>query len=187
VRSGFVSLLASEAGFSVVGELVSVSDARLTELSAEVLLWDVGLRAVLVDRAHLLELMPTLALVADEQAALELLRAGALGVLLRSADGERLLAALRAVASGVAVFEPGLLRGLIAARAASPEMLALTPREAEVLGLVAEGLSNKLIAGRLKISEHTAKFHVNAILAKLGADTRTEAVVLAARRGLLML
>ncbi len=62
----------------------------------------------------------------------------------------------------------------------------LTPREQEVLGLLAEGLSNKLIAARLGISEHTAKFHVNALLDKLGAETRTEAVVTAARRGLLM-
>lgn len=65
--------------------------------------------------------------------------------------------------------------------------MVLTPREAEVLGLLAEGLSNKLIADRLKVSDHTAKFHVNSILNKLGAETRTEAVVLAARRGLLML
>ena len=187
MRSGFAFLVASDAEFSVVGELTSVTDARLAELSAEAVLWDVGPRAALVDRSLSLELVPTLALVRDEPAALELLRAGALGVLLRSADGERLLAALRAVASGVAVFEPRLFRGLIAARAAAADMLALTPREAEVLGLVAEGLSNKLIGERLKISEHTAKFHVNAILAKLGAETRTEAVVLAVRRGLLML
>jgi DNA-binding NarL/FixJ family response regulator len=85
------------------------------------------------------------------------------------------------------VFDPVLLRSLLSARAAPPEALALTPREAEVLSLMAEGLSNKLIADRLRISEHTAKFHVNAILNKLGAETRTEAVVLAARRGLLML
>jgi two-component system, NarL family, nitrate/nitrite response regulator NarL len=91
------------------------------------------------------------------------------------------------VASGVAVFEPGLLRALTAGRAAPGDALLLTPRETEVLNLMAEGLSNKLIADRLKISDHTAKFHVNAVLGKLGAETRTEAVVLAARRGLLML
>ena len=71
--------------------------------------------------------------------------------------------------------------------AAPPDGLLFTPRETEVLALMAEGLSNKLIADRLKISEHTAKFHVNAILNKLDAETRTEAVVSAARRGLLML
>jgi DNA-binding CsgD family transcriptional regulator len=63
----------------------------------------------------------------------------------------------------------------------------LTPRESEVLQLMAEGLPNKLIADRLGISEHTAKFHVNAILTKLGAQGRTEAVVRAARLGLIIL
>jgi DNA-binding NarL/FixJ family response regulator len=94
---------------------------------------------------------------------------------------------VRAVANGIAVFEPGFLRTLVASRTAPVDSLTLTPREAEVLALIAEGLSNKLIADRLKISEHTAKFHVNALLTKLSAETRTEAVVLAARRGLLML
>jgi DNA-binding CsgD family transcriptional regulator len=63
----------------------------------------------------------------------------------------------------------------------------LTPREREVLALLAEGLSNKAIADRLAISEHTAKFHVNAVLAKLGVQRRTEAVVRAARLGLVTL
>jgi two-component system nitrate/nitrite response regulator NarL len=187
VRSGLVSLLGAESGFSLLSELGALDPRRLAEAGAELVLWDVGPRAVSIDRSLGSDLVPTLALVRDDEAALDVLRAGALGVLLRSADGERLLAALRAVASGVAVFEPALLRTLIVARAAPGESLALTPREAEVLNLLAEGLSNKLVADRLKISEHTAKFHVNAILTKLGAETRTEAVVLAARRGLLML
>jgi DNA-binding NarL/FixJ family response regulator len=128
-----------------------------------------------------------LALVRDQEAAHELLRAGAQGVLPRGVDSERLSAALRAVASGLAVFEPRLLGSALVTRVAHSDGSLLTPREAEVLRLMAEGLSNKLIAERLKISEHTAKFHVNAILAKLDAETRTEAVVSAARRGLLML
>ncbi len=63
----------------------------------------------------------------------------------------------------------------------------LTPRELEVLGLIGDGLPNKTIAGRLDISEHTVKFHVNAILGKLGAQSRTEAVTLATRMGLITL
>ena len=187
VRSGLVSLLGPESGFSSVSESATPGDARLAESGAELILWDVGPRAATVERSLSAERVPTLALVRDEDAARDLLRAGALGVLFRNADGERLLAALRAAANGVAVFEPGLLRALVAGRAPAGESLSLTPRETEVLGLIAEGLSNKLIADRLKISEHTAKFHVNAILTKLAAETRTEAVVLAARRGLLML
>jgi DNA-binding NarL/FixJ family response regulator len=169
------SLLGAEEDFSVK----SPSEAELA-------LWDAGPRAAVALRSAF-ERTPTLALVRDEESALELLRAGALGVLLRSVDGERLVAALRAVAVGLGVFDPALLSTLLAARAAPEDALSLTPREAEVLSLMAQGLSNKLIADRLKISDHTAKFHVNAILTKLGAETRTEAVVLAARRGLLML
>jgi DNA-binding NarL/FixJ family response regulator len=180
-------LLASEAGFSVVSEGAAWRDARPAENGAELILWDTGPRSPLVERSLAAEPVPTLALVRDEEAALELLREGALGVLLRSADSERLLIAVRAIANGLAVVEPALARTLVAGRVAASDSLSLTPREAEVLGLIAEGLSNKLIAARLKISEHTAKFHVNAIFTKLGADTRTEAVVLAARRGLLML
>ena len=186
MRSGLVSLLLSEPGFSSVSEL-EAPDARLAEAGAELVLWDLGPRAVTLERALEAERIPTLALVRDEETALEALRAGASGVLLRAADGERLLAAAHAVAQGVGVLEPALLRSLVAARAAPADSLSLTPRETEVLNLLAEGLSNKLVAERLKISEHTAKFHVNAILNKLGAETRTEAVVLAARRGWLML
>lgn len=158
-----------------------------TEGDAEVLLWDSGARPSGAAAVPALERTPTLALARDEDSALDLLRAGALGVLLRDAEGERLVAALRAVATGLGVFEPALLRSLLSARATPPDGPVLTPREAEVLRLMAEGLSNKLIADRLKISDHTAKFHVNSILNKLGAETRTEAVVSAARRGLLML
>jgi len=178
-----VSLLASDPGFTVVSEAASLGEARPAE--AELILWDTGPRALA--EGGLSERTPTLALVRDEEAAFELLRGGALGVLFRNLDGERLLVALRAVANGVAVIEPAFARALVTSRASAAEALALTPRETEVLALLAEGLSNKLIADRLKISEHTAKFHVNALFAKLGAETRTEAVVLAVRRGLLML
>ena len=72
-------------------------------------------------------------------------------------------------------------------RAASEPGAGLTPRETEVLALLAEGLSNKGIAARIGIAERTAKFHVESILAKLGAETRSEAIVLAARRGMVAL
>ena len=68
-----------------------------------------------------------------------------------------------------------------------PPVEELTPRELEVLGLLAEGLANKAIAYRLDISEHTVKFHVNSILSKLGAQSRTEAVIYATRLGLILL
>lgn len=187
MRSGLVALLELDPGFSVVAQASAPDAARGGTSNAQLLLWDVAPRVDAAARHAALDGTPTLALVRDEDSALELLRAGALGVLLRSAESERLLSALHAVASGLAVFEPAWLRTLSSARAAPADGLTFTPRETEVLGLMAEGLSNKLIADRLNISEHTAKFHVNAILNKLGAETRTEAVVSAARRGLLML
>ena len=187
MRSGLSSLLGPEQGFAITLQASAPDHAQGVLASAEVLLWDVGARASAAPRSALLDRTPTLALVPDEEAALDLWRAGASGVLWRSAEGERLLAAVRSVASGLAVFEPAFVRTLLAVRGTPADGLLLTPRENEVLSLMAEGLSNKLIADRLKISEHTAKFHVNAILTKLDAETRTEAVVSAARRGLLML
>jgi DNA-binding NarL/FixJ family response regulator len=120
----------------------------------------------------------------------------------REASGEEIIAAVLAAAGGLVALDRGLARALLeealpagagaAARAAGvPGETGpgepLTARELEVLQLVAEGLPNKLIAGRLHISEHTAKFHVASIMLKLGAASRTEAVTLAARRGLLIL
>ncbi|HYQ01431.1 MAG TPA: response regulator transcription factor [Polyangiaceae bacterium] len=187
VQNALVSLLGAEPDFRVVGQAGTPDDTLGGLAGADVLLWDVGTRAASARDPSLFARTATLALVRDEEAALDWLRAGALGVLLRSPEGERLVAALRAVATGLGVFDPTLVRSLLSTRAAARDTLQLTPREAEVLSLMAEGLSNKLIADRLKISDHTAKFHVNAILNKLDAETRTEAVVSAARRGLLML
>ncbi len=125
---------------------------------------------------------------------LEPLHAGAGAILPRSADRDQILAAIGAVANGLVVLPHSVLAGLIdgaalteasdsEAAAAAP----LTPRELEVLAAMADGASNKAIARRLDISFHTAKFHVAAILAKLDADSRTEAVTRAAQLGLVML
>ena len=131
--------------------------------------------------------IPVLALVSDDEVAAEALRAGARGVLFREADGPRLAAALLAVTRGLVAVDEALAepwrRRPVGLGAADP----LTPRERETLDLLAQGLSNRAIAQRMDIAERTAKFHVNAILAKLGAETRTEAVVIAARLGLIVL
>jgi DNA-binding NarL/FixJ family response regulator len=128
---------------------------------------------------------PALVLVADELAAERALAAGAAGVVVRSAPSARLAAALRAVAAGLRVEDPAV-RPAAAVRP-QPGAERLTARESQTLALLAEGLSNKEIGVRLGISEHTAKFHVVAVLDKLGATTRTEAVVLGARLGLVAL
>ncbi|MCS6843258.1 MAG: response regulator transcription factor [Caldilineales bacterium] len=142
---------------------------------------------------------PVVALVPDdEQSAAAALRAGCRGLLLRSADLETLTAALVAAACGLLVVDPALAallapQPLAAALPISPPTgtavlpEALTARELEVLALLAEGLPNKAIARRLGISEHTVKFHVNAIMGKLSAQSRTDAVVRATRLGLIAL
>jgi DNA-binding NarL/FixJ family response regulator len=104
---------------------------------------------------------------------------------MRKPDGPRLVAALVAVASGLTVLDFSLAPSFSTTEESTP--LQLTMREQQVLELLAAGCSNRRIARRLSISEHTAKFHVNGILVKLGAGTRTEAVVIGARRGLVML
>ena len=129
---------------------------------------------------------PVLALVQGEQDARAALSAGAAGAVLRSADGATLRAALLAVSRGLVVTEHGFT-SLRPAPEARPVAAAFTPREREVLALLARGLSNRDIADALEISAHTAKFHVNSILQKLGVERRTEAVVRAARMGLVTL
>ena len=98
-----------------------------------------------------------------------------------------LAAALVAVARGLSVLEGPLASEWLRPPDAPLAAEGLTPREREVLALLAEGLANKAIAARLGISEHTAKFHVNAILGKLGVENRAEAIVRAARLGLVAL
>jgi len=114
------------------------------------------------------------------------IRAGARGYLLKGAPGAEMLAAIRKVHAGDSYLSPGLSTKLVdQMQARSHGTRVLTAREQMVLGLMASGLSNREIAGSLAITERTVKFHVTAILNKLGADNRTQAVALASRRGLL--
>jgi DNA-binding NarL/FixJ family response regulator len=117
-------------------------------------------------------------------------------VVLRNDVGAELGPALTAVRHGLIVIDTALSSALIAAAPVRSETRPpehrrgggeLAERERQVVALLAEGLSNKLVADRLGISDHTAKFHVNGVMAKLGAGTRTEAVVEAVRRGLVTL
>ncbi|RKH07323.1 DNA-binding response regulator [Corallococcus sp. CA047B] len=176
-------------GWTVVASGTQVELETARGGPPDVVLWDTGLR--LTEGAAPDLGAPVLALVADEAAGELALGAGARGLLFRDVAPEMLVAALHAVARGLTVFEPGLSQVRAAPRNTAPTGApahdTLTPREREVLGLLAEGLSNKAIADRLVISEHTAKFHVNAVLAKLGVQRRTEAVVRAARLGLVTL
>ena len=132
---------------------------------------------------------PIAVLATDPDHAADALAAGARAVLARDIDPDALAAALLAIERGLTVLD-ALARTRVAPELPLPppsEHEELTARELEVLGLIASGLSNKGIARRLAISEHTAKFHVGSVLQKLGASSRTEAVVEGARRSLLTL
>ena len=195
-RAGLAALLGEQGGCAVAGQ-VSPSEYESVGpdvFSADVVVWDTGWGAgtdstFLPDDSHESGL-PVVVLLPDDSAASEAWADGARGMLLRDVDGPRLATAVRAVADGMVVLGPGL-SGAIAPQAAhGPELLAdtdLTPREMEVLRLVADGLPNKAIAQRLSISEHTVKFYVNAVFGKLGAQSRTEAVARATRMGLITL
>ncbi|MGO8970013.1 MAG: LuxR C-terminal-related transcriptional regulator [Myxococcaceae bacterium] len=187
VRAGLRAVL-EKAGWALAAEVDSLGRARAAwlELPFDAILWDAGPTPVL--EAGEAGAAPVVALVEDERAARAVLAAGAAGALLRAVEPATVGAALLAVTHGLTVSDASFhhLRPL-------PELPAaaspgdFTPREREVLALLAEGLPNRTIAERLGISRHTVKFHVNALLQKLGVERRTEAVVRAARLGLVVL
>ncbi len=148
---------------------------------------DVVLAAVPLD-----EVTPAAAivLVGDAAWSAEALRLGVRAVLPPDASAAEILAAIQIAAAGMAAVDPVELESLIAATTVQPAAepaTALTARELEVLRMLADGAANKNIAWKLGISEHTVKFHVAQILAKLNAGTRTEAVTLGIRQGLILL
>lgn len=191
VRGGFSALLAdSAAGESAIDDASQAASSS----GANVVLWDLGPSDATqsADFGSLVAAVdvPVIALGPPGTRALTWLGKGAAAVMRRDADEATLRAAIDSVLHGLTVIEPTLLEPDLESHASTqelPEGEAMTPRETEVLELMASGLSNRKIADRLGISTHTAKFHIGAILAKLDADTRTEAVVKAVQRGLVML
>ncbi|HEY4000412.1 MAG TPA: response regulator transcription factor [Candidatus Xenobia bacterium] len=121
------------------------------------------------------------------------LKHSVLGLLPRHADSPQILAALHAAAQGLNTLHPLFAPSLSPSAPPGPRpsmgssLSHLTPREVEVLGMLAEGLGNKIIADRLKISEHTVKFHLSSIFSKLHAGSRTEAVTMGARLGYIVI
>ena len=177
VRAGLAALLGAHE-VTVVAELSPEDNVEaFLDASLDALVWEGELDGL----PHLP--VPLLALVNEGEKVNGALFAGATGILFRSAGGERMAAALRAMMAGLVVLEPALTEFLEAEMREDAPFGELTPREGEVLGLLAEGLPNKTIAKKLDISEHTVKFHVNALLGKFGARTRTEVVARAVRSG----
>jgi DNA-binding NarL/FixJ family response regulator len=198
VRAGLRALLASAGDVDVVGEAPFLQTGLVETLDPlpDVVVVDAPSASALEDLLEWLDRQDMGVLVLGSPDGLDrvasLGSAFTWGYLLRESGPAELAAAIHAVASGLTVVEPDLLPRLL--REAHPptpvaerEGEELTQRERETLQLVAEGLTNKAIAARLAISDHTVKFHVASILAKLGAGSRTEAVHLAARQGLIAL
>jgi len=197
MRAGLRAVLEATTDSTVVGEAAGLAEgaALAGRLEPTVVLVDLGRSepAELAELGSLARDEPALGLVvlSDPGAVRHLpaLSRGRVGYLPRDADPSAIVQAIHSVAAGLVVLAPEMVPSLVAAPRPTdePPAEALTSRELEVLALLAQGLPNKAIAHRLTISEHTVKFHVGAILAKLGAASRTEAVMLAARQGLLML
>ncbi|MGW5325279.1 response regulator [Streptomyces sp. NPDC004014] len=202
VRQGFTVLLDTKPGIEVVGQAVHGLDAvaKVRELAPDVVLMDIRMpelggieatRRITADHPDVRVLVLT-TFDLDEY-VYEALRAGASGFLLKDASADQLAEAVRVVAAGDALLAPGITRRLIAEftrldgtprRPLMRRVGALTERETEVLTLIAHGLSNAEIAGRLVVAEQTVKTHVGRILVKLGLRDRTQAAVFAYESGL---
>jgi DNA-binding NarL/FixJ family response regulator len=196
VRAGLESMGAQRAGIEVVGA------SSLAGLSAAIgrLQPDVVLAAIeaqhdeppedLIAMAGREGAPAIMVLAPDLQSSWtgDALRSGIRAVLPGDLGPREILAAVEAAAAGLAVLHPQDIPTLVAERPLpAAQTQTLTPREAQVLAMLAEGHGNKTIAWKLGISEHTAKFHVASILSKLNAGTRTEAVTLGIRRGLIFI
>ena len=197
VRDGLVAILSTQPDFAMVGQAASGQEvmAQVAALKPDLVLLDLempGLDGVETLKALQTANLPVRVIVftafdTDER-IWSAVRAGAQGYLLKGAPREELFNAVRVVYSGGSLLQPVVASKLlhqVSRLQAGP--VALTARELEVLRLLAQGRQNKEIAAALTISQRTVKFHVSAIMTKLGADNRTEAVALAARRGLVQL
>jgi two-component system, NarL family, response regulator YdfI len=170
-------------------DAVLVDAGAIDELSAEETVWE---KLFAVSGANPIAIV-LLTDNFDRDRVAEALAGGVRGILPRSATGEEIASAIEAAAAGLIVLHPDILDALLPIEPAISRTLpvaplqALSPREIEVLRMLAEGSANKSIAKKLNISEHTVKFHVSSIFQKLNASTRTEAVTVGARMGLILL
>jgi DNA-binding NarL/FixJ family response regulator len=199
LRRNLEQLPHDDTAFALVGIVDHPSSVPelFNQYHIDVLLVDAPTRELLAEyrgghyRAALVVLLDR----ADAEDGVRSLNAGARAVLHRSSSRNEIIAAIKVISSGLVVLPPELLARLLHEGSPAGDVLKandagwaqLTRRELEVLAAMADGASNKVIARRLGISFHTAKFHVAAILAKLDADSRTEAVAKAAQSGLVML
>jgi len=192
-RVGLESIVRSHPEFQLAGSFGAVASlvsfARNTELDVIVIDSD-SIRDLLPERTSDAAIV-LLAEVSDARSISRLLRSGVRAILSRESDPDDVLSAIYAAYGGLVLLSTPAAESLAAIygdhalEVESESSEEITSREIEVLRMLAEGLVNKDIAARLGISEHTVKFHISSILDKLGASTRTEAVTLGIRRGLI--
>jgi NarL family two-component system response regulator YdfI len=192
-RAGLESIIHSHAEFHLAGSFGTVASlvsfAGSTELDVIVIDTD-SIRDLLVEPTSDTAIV-LLTEVTEARSISRLLRSGVRAILCRESDPDDVLCAIYAAYDGLVLLSPATAESLAAVYGDVPleveEELSeeITSRETDVLRMLAEGLVNKDIAARLGISEHTVKFHISSILDKLGASTRTEAVTLGIRRGLI--
>ena len=203
VRAGFAAMLDTQPDFSVLGTAADGAEAVRTcqQWCPDVVLMDIrmpgmdGIEATrLLTSADSGPRVLVLTTFDLDEYVYDALRAGASGFLLKDVTAERLFDAVRVIAEGEALLAPVITKRLITEfarqrpRTADPQrqLTALTPRETEVLRLIAAGLSNPEIAARLVVTEETVKTHVSRVLSKLGLRDRTQAVVAAYESGLVV-
>lgn len=190
IRMGLSAMLEDSPKLTVVksvSDIDSVND-RIVELPPDVLLFDwnsndyetktqsqfISATIILIDRLEEINLKTILA-------------DGVKGILPQTSTESEIIAAVEAVASGLVILHPEVVDNLWLLPETNLQQQTLTPREIEVLQMLTSGLSNKAIAQQLHISEHTVKFHVSSIFQKLDVSTRTQAVAVGVRLGLIML
>jgi two-component system, NarL family, response regulator YdfI len=199
VRATLVAVLTENPAFQVIGSFsVDEAFAKLEDLQPDVVLLNIGSP---VDEAMSIALesrgeppSATLVILTDDVEKLlaaDAVRSGVRAILPREAKPEQIYAAIQASIAGLIVIHPDALDSLLPTEEekqseVDPSDQILTPREIEVLRMIAEGMGNKEIASKLKISDHTVKFHISSTFTKLGAANRAEAVTLGIRRGLIM-
>ena len=198
-RAGLASLLTADPMFQVVGTF-SIDDAltRVEDLQPEIVLLDLdspsdeSLSAAIQSGGALVNSSVMILTEDPESLAVDVLGSGLRAILPRYATPEEIITAIQAAATGLVALHPEVFDSMLSRirpgqqSELDPSGQILTPREIEVLRMIAEGLGNKEIASKLSISDHTVKFHISSIFAKLGASNRAEAVTLGIRHGLIM-
>jgi len=194
-RAGLAVLLASHPDCQVVGQLngadllsdIQDGDGQIEKIDA--LIWDLGWDFAGDSPAWQEIDRPIVALVPDAEETAVLWSTGVMAVLPRSSSADHIIAAAQAATLGLITVDPEIAHfpNTVTTNSELDPDEELTPRELQVIQLIAEGMTNKAIAQHLNISAHTVKFHVNAIMNKLSVQSRTEAVVRATRIGLISL